>query len=135
MKYKDLPKFDTLMKLVQVCFSTPAKNIMMYRLYDSLKTHIMFIESEKNKLLKKYGIDEGGGKFRLEGDNYVAYSKAWNELIELDIDGEIPKVDFTEKDFDEENCSYPPEKEMWPSGLDIATFLELCGKLKGKSGD
>ena len=95
----------------------------------------MFIESEKNKLLKKYGIDEGGGKFRLEGENYVAYSKAWNELLDSDIEVEIPKADFSEDDFTEEKCSYPPEKEMWPSGLDIATFLEFCDKLKGKSGD
>lgn len=136
MKYKDLPKYDTIIKLVQVCFSTPQKNIMMYKLYNYMKENIIFIESEKNKLLKKYGIDEGNGKYTLKGENYVEYVKAWNDLLECEIEGELPKVDFNEDDFNDDKCSYPPEKDMWPSGLDIATLLNLCNVMeKEKSGE
>ena len=130
MKYKNLPKYETLLRLVQVSFSKPAKNIMMFRLYNALKNSISLVDLEKNKLLKKYGIDEGDGKYRLVGENYVAYANEWNELIESDIEDEIPAVSFSIEDFDEENCSYPNEKEMWPSGLDISTFLEFCETLK-----
>ncbi len=129
MKYKDLPKFDSLIRLIQVSFSTPKKNLDMYRLYVALKEHVLYVDNEKNKLMRFYGTDSGNGTITITGENVKKYTDDWNAILDMDIEAEIPKISITEADFDDNNCTYPQDKTMWPSGADIVTIIEFCNKL------
>lgn len=132
VKYKDLPGMDCLMKLMQISFSDPGKNLAMYRLYTELREHIVFCSNEKDKLLRRYGeeMPPDSGTFRLRGENIAAYRTALGRALDIEVAAEIHDPGFTAEDFSAENCAYPPDKGSWPSAFEIATLLEFCGNLK-----
>lgn len=138
LKYKDILSVDTTLKLIQVSFATPEKNLAMYEFYSAIKCYQEFLEIEKNKLLRRYGteIPNEHRRFSLSGDNLIQYRNHWNTTLNIDLPMEIKNPRFTIDDFKSENCSYPNEKEYWPSAADIAALIEFCEKLeKEKEGN
>lgn len=137
MKIKSLPTTEISMKLGMVSFSTPKKNLDVYRFIKSITPSQQYFDIEYQKLLQKYGkeVDGNPGVYRVEGPEKV---KAFNEDIEkigeLDLINEVYCPDISESDFEDDNCCYPSEKKLWMSGHDIdyvlkfiqAAKLEIC---------
>lgn len=131
MKYRDLVSFETMAKLTQVSFSTPTKNLQMYRLAESLRTHQSYIENERNKLIRKYGEPTEGGNYAVKGKEAIdKFLFEFNETLDVDVQGEIECPNIKEEDFSDDNCSYPIDKSMWPNAKDIASFFEFCNELE-----
>lgn len=132
MKFKELPSVDTTLKLIQISFSEPEKNIEMYKLYVKLRDYQSFLENEKNKLLKKYGKEEKNeqGKYKIEGENVALYRNDLSAILESDMPDDIESPGFDLDDFTSEKCSYPTDKMFWPNAADISAFLSFCDKLK-----
>lgn len=137
MKYGAIPKLETMIRLINISFCSPDKNLAMYRIYSSLKEHQRYIENEKSKLLKRYGAEVPGqnGLYRVTGNNVAEYQAELDTILNFELNDDIQYPGITAEDFSSENCSYPAEKELWPSVADIATFIEFCEGLKKESGD
>lgn len=135
MKYKDIPSVESTLKLIQISFADPSKNIAMYRIYVKLKEHQGFLENEKNKLLKIYGTEseKEPGVFKLQGENLVSYRNEWGKILESDINDIFDPPGFELEDFNSENCSYPQEKQFWPNAADISMFISFCDNMKQES--
>lgn len=135
MRYADIPSADTMSRLIQVSFSTPAKNLSMYRLYDSLRTHQNYVENERIKLIHKYGEDLGDGNFAVKNPEALKKFRIdFGRTLESIIPDKIECPDIKEEDFLDDNCSYPLDKTMWPSANDIGNFFDFCKILSQENG-
>lgn len=130
MKYRDLVSIDTMIRLTQVSFSTPAKNLAMYRLYAALQPHQGYLENERVKLIHKHGEDLGKGWAVTKPEALRRFHVEFDNILETEIPDKIKCPDITEDDFLDENCSYPIDKSMWPSAKDISAFLNFCKALE-----
>lgn len=135
MKYRDLPTAEVTAKLIQVSFSTPSKNLQMYRLYTDLQKHQGYIENERVKLVRKYGEETKSGFAIKKQQDIEKFSADFAKILDAEIEDDIKCPDITEDDFLDENCCYPMDKTLWPNAKDIAAFMNMCNILKEeKSG-
>ncbi len=123
--YGDLPNRELLTKLSMVSFSTPKKNLDVYRFCNAVNPHLDFILNERQKLLEKYGEKEQGGTYKVE---VKPFNEAMRGIGVLEVPDDIPDHGLTEEDF--ENCEYPKAKELWLNANDIMFLLNLSKKLK-----
>lgn len=137
MKYKDIPSVEVTSKLIQVSFSSPSKNLSMFRLFEQLKSHQSYIENERNKLIRKYGEQTKDGNYAVSKKEALdKFFLEFNATLDAEIPDNIECPNIKEEDFSDDNCFYPIDKTMWPNAKDIATFLNFCKLLeKEKSGD
>lgn len=119
MKYKDLPKYEILNKLQSVSFSKPTTNLRVYRWCDAVSKQLNFAENERAKLVKKYGSEDESGNWNVDHENIEKFFKEWDEVIDMEIQDEIPALNVSFEDFEDENCFYPKEKEQWLSPKEI----------------
>lgn len=139
MKHRLIPSIETTQKLTQVSFSTPAKNLAMYRFAEQIRTHQSYIENERNKLIRKYGEPTKDGGYAVKKKEALdKFFLEFNATLDAEIPDKIENPNITEEDFKDENCSYPIEKSMWPNAKDIASFFNFCKELneeEKKNGD
>lgn len=129
IKYADVPKMETLQKLISVSFDSPKKNLAVYKFYMEMSKHASYIENEREKMIKKHG--------ELDKDNPCLYTvkpgtesmqrfmEEWNSLMNMDIEEEVNQLPISEVDFSDD-CSYSPEKSEWLSPRDIGAVLRFC---------
>lgn len=130
MKYSDLPKAEVTRKLIATCFDEPTINLYIYKLYISLKDHQQFIENERMKLLEKYGISKGEGRYIVPKENVKEYLEKFAEVLDMEVSDSIPFFNLSEDNFMTEHCNYAKEQELWLSAEDIAAILGFIDKLK-----
>lgn len=136
MKYRSIPSLETTQKLIQVSFSTPAKNLAMYRLAEQIRTHQSYIENERNKLIRKYGEPTKDGNYAVSKKEALdKFFLEFNATLDTDIPDKIENPNITEDDFSDDNCSYPIDKSMWPNAKDIASFLKFCSELEKETNN
>lgn len=130
MKYRSIPSLNVMAKLTQVSFSTPDKNLAMYRLAESLRTHQSYIENERNKLIRKYGEPTKDGNYAVSKKEALdKFFFEFDATLDADIPDKIECPNITEEDFQDDNCSYPIDKSMWPNAKDLASFFSFCNEL------
>lgn len=131
MKYKDLIRTNISVKLSTVSFSSPKKNLEVFKFIQSIRPHQEFYDIELGKMLQKYGepVPDNPGRFAICGkENVDGYNNALNELLDIDIDNIYP-LNLTIDDFDDNVCTYPDDKSFWLSANDIDAILKFCSKL------
>lgn len=124
MKYKQLPSEKLVQKVCATSFESPNKNRSVYNWGNEILSHIRFLENERVKLVQKYGKDDGKGNYSVTKDNLPEFSNKFKELLEMEIDKEIPDCPIQENWFDDDKCQYPVNKEMWLSGAEIDVLLK-----------
>lgn len=131
MKYRELPSAETLLKLTQVSFNSPSKNLSVYRLAEQLRPHQSYIENERVKLIHKYGEEiKSEGKFVVKNkDSLEKFSIEFNATLDAEVPDKIECPSIKEEDFEDDNCLYPIDKSMWPNAKDIASFFNFCNEL------
>lgn len=135
MTYKDLIKTSICVKLSMVSFSSPKKNLEVFKFIQSIRLHQEFRDIELDKMLQKYGepTPNKPGTFIIHGqENIDAYNELLDELLQIGIDDIYP-LDLTIDDFDNDSCTYPDDKSFWLSANDIDAILKFCSKLKDES--
>lgn len=125
MKYKELPKEETLQKLMATCFDTPAANRDIFNWCESLLKHSRFFENERVKLVKMYGKEDGNGNFRVTPENQKEFQVKFNELAGMEIEEPILKNPLNKNWFDNERCQYPFDKNMWLTPAEIGIILKI----------
>lgn len=130
MKYGELPSALTCHKLINVSFSTAQKNLAVFRFTRAIRGHQEYIENERNKLLEACCNPVPGkpGTFQTT-DIFI---EKFNEVLNMEVEEEIPLLPLSEEDFDNDKCQYPAEKGLWLSGLDIEVILKFCEKKGGE---
>lgn len=125
--YGMLPSLDSCSKLKQVSFRTAKKNLDVFRFCEAIKPMQLFIESERIKLVKKYGVEntENNGSLIVPKRNFPKFIDELDAVRNMEIKEDIPDLGLTEDDFLEENCEYPKEKHLWLCASDIAAFLKF----------
>ena len=123
MKYKDLPSEKLLQKLLETSFESPSKNRDVFNWCESIMKHVKFLESERRKLVQKYGSDDGNGTFTVTPENMKTFQKEFYDLLEMDIDSQLKHCPIKEDWFDDEKCSYPKNKEMWITPQEIGKLI------------
>lgn len=135
MKYKDLINSETCAKLMMVSFSTPQKNLQVYRFANSIMEHQRYFENERTKLLDKYGEIQADGTYRIKGKDQIdEYNHKIDSVLSLEINGEFIDPDLNENDFSDYLCSYPSDKRFWLSANEIAQVLSISKKIKEEAG-
>lgn len=125
MTYGDLTSRETCIKLSMVSFSSPQKNLEVYKFVCALRPFQEFFEIERSKLLQKYGTDDGNGLFTIRGEAINDFQKDLKKICDMEIEDTIPPLNLTEEDFSEVNCTYPPDKNLWMSANDIDAVLKI----------
>lgn len=138
MRIGDLPNSETCAKLMMISFSSPKKNLDVYKMVQACETYNAHVTNERAKLLSRYGEQNEDGTVTLKGDAIETFNKAMNEILDMEYDREICIPDLTEADFEEGNCQYPTDKRFWINGRDIMAVLSFIDKSKkerdGKNG-
>ncbi len=123
--FGDLPQRDACIKLMQVSFSTPQKNLAVYKFCQKVFELRSFYEAERTKLLKKYGDPtENEGEFLIPKCNVDSYNRELRKLLETEVEEELV-LGLTEDDFSDDNCHYPADKNLWLNAGEIMTFLRF----------
>ena len=86
MKYKQLPSEKTVQKLLATAFESPAANRDVYNWCENVLKHIRFLESERVKLVQKYGKDDGKGNCSVPKENYKQFFDEFSSVLEMDLD-------------------------------------------------
>lgn len=133
MKFRDLPKRDTCIKLSVTSFSSPRKNLEVFKFINSIKPFQDYIAQETSKILQKYGHPSDDGMYTVTGkENVDAYYASLNEVLEIDIselDVDIFSPNLNIEDFEEENCQYPNDKSLWLNASDIDSVINFSKKI------
>lgn len=122
----ELPTYLTCMKLMRVSFATPKKNLAVYKFCHKVLELSAFIESEKEKLLKRYGDPtEEAGRYLIPKHLIGEYQKAMDDMLDTPVGDDLPVLGLTEEDFADEKCHYPAEKEYWLNAGEISLLLKF----------
>lgn len=82
-------------KLISYEWKTPAKSYNVFKVIDAVFGQRQFFSSEKAKLFKKYG-DQEGSTLRIKDEFVEQYKREIDSLLELEV--EIPDVEFNLQD-------------------------------------
>lgn len=118
-----LPTRDACYKLLQVSFSTPQKNLSVYRFYKKIFELLDFIDKEWRKIVQKYGDPTGNdSEHMIPKCRQEEFEEEMKSLFATSVD-DIPSLGLTEDDF--ENCKYPNDEKLWLNAGEIMTFLKF----------
>lgn len=123
MKYKEIPSELTIQKLLATSFESPSANRKVYNWASNILPHIHFLENERIKLVKKYGIKDNKNGFFVPKSKYPEFWNEFKNILEMDIEGTIEDCPIKEDWFDDDKCSYPKEKELWITPKEIGSIL------------
>lgn len=130
MKFGDLLNRDICNKLSMISFDSPQKNLKIYQFVSALKPLQDFVETERFKILEKYGEYNYKGYFNITGEENVrSYKNEWSAVLDLDTEEKIPSLDLTENDFLDDNCHYPEDKKLWINANDMNTIFDFIHKV------
>ena len=113
MKYKQLPSEKTIQKLLATAFESPAANRDVYNWCEDVLKHIRFLESERIKLVQKYGKDDGNGNLSVLKDKYNQF---------LEIDEKRQKWPVKQSWFEDDKCNFSTNKDLWFTPQEIGQF-------------
>lgn len=82
-------------KLISYEWETPAKSYNVFKVIDAVFGQRQFFSSEKTKLFKKYGEQEGS-TLKIKDEFVEQYKREIDSLLELEV--EIPDVEFNLQD-------------------------------------
>lgn len=120
----DIPPQPLLAKLTRISFSTPQKNMNVFKYIKSVQENLIFLQNEKIKLMQKYGDPQEDGSYLIPKPNVDKFKEEISVIFDLDITESIYPHGLTEEDFTDEKCSYPEDKAFWLNSSDIAVLLE-----------
>lgn len=124
IKLGDLPTQTLLNKLIRVSFSTPQKNMQVFKYFQSVSKSLVFLENEKLKLLRKYGDPKENGNFWIPKDKTEEFKEELQKLMDVDVTEDICLHGLTEDDFMDENCAYSDDKSSWLNASEIAFIVQ-----------
>lgn len=129
MKYKDLPNDTLIQKLLQTSFGTPEKDLLVFNYCDSVLKHVRFLESQRIKLIEKYGKEKEHSMFVDPADskNYSKFIEDFNNILGMDIqDSALCSCPIRKEWLDNETCSYSKDKNFWLTPKDIGRILTIA---------
>ena len=116
-----LPTRESCIKLMAISFSSPQKNLTVYRFCNKVVGFLEFVETERSKIVKKYGDPtEKEGEYFIPKPRQEEYNREIKELYGTRTDEPL-ELGLTEEDF--EMCHYPNDERMWLSAGEIMIFL------------
>lgn len=89
-----------------------------------------FIESERIKLIESYEIENEDGTASVPDELIRMVLDEFQKILDLEVEVDIPELSVSEEDFENDNISYPKEKELWISGEEIGRILKFKEKQK-----
>lgn len=126
LTFGDLPTRDTCIKLMKVSFASPQKNLAVYKFCTKVFELEAFIESERAKLIEKFGDPtENPGEFFIPKHAVGDYQQALTELFKMPIGEDVPQLGLTDDDFADERCKYSDDKTYWLNAGEILTLLKF----------
>lgn len=126
LTFGDLPTRDTCIKLMKVSFASPQKNLAVYKFCTKVFELEAFIESERAKLIEKFGDPtEKPGEFFIPKHAVGDYHQAITELFKMPIGEDVPQLGLTEDDFADERCKYSDDKAYWLNAGEISALLKF----------
>lgn len=122
MKYNQLPSEKTVQKLLATAFESPAANRDVYNWCENVLKHIRFLESERVKLVQKYGKDDGKGNVSVKSENREMFFSSFKDVLEMDIDAEINECPVKQSWFEDDKCNFSSNKDLWFTPQEIGQF-------------
>lgn len=135
MTFGELIPYNVSVKLKMVSFKTPQKNLSVYRFVKAIQDKQDFVEGERRKLIEKFGVEKEKGTIVVPPENMKEFLDAFQEIISMEIEDDIPSPGLVESDFEDTNCFYPEDKSLWMNGAEIDSVLFLSNKLSKKEGN
>lgn len=129
MKYKDLPKMETLNKLVATSFDNPSSNFKVWKWCNNLMDSVKFLENERVKLVQHYGEKTENGDIKVSDANIRKFQMDFGNILDTEIpDSEKWKCPIDESWFERNRCNYSYDRNMWLSPLEIGIILKFRNK-------
>lgn len=114
-----------------ISFSTPQKNLQVFKFVNAIEPIQDYIANEHNKLVDKYGRMNDNGVW--EVTNPVAREEFREEqkvFLEQDICDPLPQLDLREEDFEDGKCVYPHDKAFWLNAFELNSVFNMLSALK-----
>lgn len=129
IKYGEIPRRETLQKLLSVSFDTPRKNLAVYKFCKAMTAYVDYVENERTKLVQKHGVQDKNNPlmyFVPQGtEEMKRFQEEFNSVLNMEIEEEVKLLPLSEMDF-VDNCSYSQEKADWLNPREIGSILTFC---------
>ena len=92
-----LEKLFTMQQSLSRIMNIPLEAKLSYRLSKILKkiiAELNDLESERQKLVSKFGEKDEKGNVKVKGENLTKFSDVWKSLLSEEVELDIPKVPF-----------------------------------------
>lgn len=129
MTYGDLPSRELVRKLSSIAFSTPGKNISVYRYCMAVNLELDAKVNARRKILERLGTQDENdpNAYTIPPENIESYREQMEELFSIECSSEIPPHRLSASDFEEGQCRYPENPELWMTAADIEMLLHQNG--------
>ena len=126
MKYKDLPTQDTVIKLSSYAFARDNVDASVFKFYSASKQIYDFVNNQKVKILEKVATKDESGLYQLASrESSDRFRVEMLDLLQKEIEFDMPMLDISEDDFNPENCCRPNEKELWLNAIEKGAIIRL----------
>jgi hypothetical protein len=112
MRYLDLPTRDVVTKLSSYAFARSGVDASVFKFYTGTEQVYQFVTNQIAKAREQNADNE---KFR----------NAALEILQKEIEFDLPKLDICEDDFVDENCRRSDDKAFWLSAIERLAILNL----------
>lgn len=131
MTYNDLPSVEATKKLTMVAFSSPSINLWAYQFNKAVVECADFVENERRKLVSILGETKENGDIVVKDENLQEFVDKMKAIKGYEIErGKIPFCDFDAINFEQQFCSYHPDKAYWMNANDINEILKCVNILR-----
>lgn len=129
MTYGEIPSRELVRKLSSVAFSTPGKNISVYRYCVAVNSELDAFANARRKILEQLGEQNNNNpnEYTIPPENLESYKEKMEELLSIECSSEIPSHGLSPSDFEEGECRYPENPELWMTAADIEMLLHKNG--------
>lgn len=121
MKYKDLPSEKLVQKILATSFG-PKKDREVADWADQIVKHIKFLESQRIKLVQKFGEKDEEGNCSVPRENLKQFLSEFEEVKEMEINEVISDCPIRRSWFSDDCCIYSKEDEFRIVPKDIMYF-------------
>lgn len=129
MTYGELPSRELVRKLSSIAFSTPGKNVAVYRYCMAVNLELDAKANAKRKILENLGTQNKNdpNAYTIHPENIEIYKDQIEDLFSIECSSDIPPHGLSASDFEEGQCRYPENPDLWMTAADIEMLLHQNG--------
>ena len=113
MRYLDLPTRDVITKLSSYAFARKGVDASVFKFYTGTEQVYQFVTNQMAKAREQ----------NADSDSFRSVAL---EILQKEIEFDLPKLDICEDDFLDDNCRRSDDKTFWLSAIEKVAILNAA---------